>query len=147
MTLREVKFNTGKTMKVVHELKTESPWFNAVWREEKPFELRKRDRDFRVGDILKLREYDKDNGYSGRVVWADILSILDNVPGYGLVAGHCIIGIRPFLIQSAQNGSNVVGADRHIAERFNKLIQAINESGNQDLVIKACEILGVRDLP
>lgn len=42
----------------IHELKTWSPFFEAIANEEKTFEVRRNDRDFQVGDILLLREWD-----------------------------------------------------------------------------------------
>jgi hypothetical protein len=41
-----------------HKLKTWPGYFHAVKREEKPFEVRKADRDFKVGDYLCLVEFD-----------------------------------------------------------------------------------------
>lgn len=41
----------------VHELKTIPPHFGEVAAGAKTFEVRKADRDFKVGDYLSLREY------------------------------------------------------------------------------------------
>lgn len=41
----------------VHELKTEAPLLQLVWEGEKTAELRRDDRDYRVGDWLVLREW------------------------------------------------------------------------------------------
>ena len=41
-----------------HELKTIQPYFKAIWDCQKKFEIRLNDRDFKVGDIVHLREYD-----------------------------------------------------------------------------------------
>ena len=40
-----------------HHLKTVQPYFGDVKAGNKTFELRKNDRDFKVGDIVTLREY------------------------------------------------------------------------------------------
>lgn len=57
----------------VHQLKTWPSFFAAVWDGSKQFELRKKDRDYKVGDLLVLREYDPDtHAYSGRSVVAEI---------------------------------------------------------------------------
>lgn len=52
----------------MHELKTWPPYFEAVAKGEKTFEVRKNDRGFRRGDVLCLREWDpKTEKYTGRV--------------------------------------------------------------------------------
>ncbi len=43
--------------KLHHHLKTVNPFFEEVWNGNKTFELRKNDRDFRVGDEVTLIEY------------------------------------------------------------------------------------------
>lgn len=60
----------------IHRLKTDPEVFEEVASGRKPFELRRADRDYQVGDVLELHEYDRsrgdrsrqpDPGYSGRV--------------------------------------------------------------------------------
>lgn len=41
----------------IHELKIQPQYFKSVKNNDKPFELRKNDRDYKVGDILVLKEY------------------------------------------------------------------------------------------
>lgn len=51
---------------IVHELKTWPQYFAAVRSGKKRFEVRRNDRDFRVGDTLCLVEYDHETDvYSG----------------------------------------------------------------------------------
>lgn len=76
----------------IHELKISPKYFEDVKANKKNFELRKDDRDFKVGDFITLREYD--NGqYTGREIKnIPIGYILRNVPEYGLKEGYCILG-------------------------------------------------------
>lgn len=51
---------------MIHALKTEPQFFEAVIDGSKTFEVRKNDRDFRVGDYLALNELDDTReGYTG----------------------------------------------------------------------------------
>lgn len=42
----------------IHKLKIDSKYFDAVLKGFKTFEIRKNDRNFKVGDKLILQEYD-----------------------------------------------------------------------------------------
>ncbi|MBM7688432.1 RNA-binding protein [Enterococcus ureilyticus] len=46
---------------MVHELKIDREYFIAVLEDLKKFEIRFNDRDFKVGDIVILKEIDKVN--------------------------------------------------------------------------------------
>jgi len=77
-----------------HELKTINPFFESLWIREKTFELRKNDRDFQKGDILRLKEYyPETNTYGRREVKAKIGYILDGGQ-YGLEEGYCILSLK-----------------------------------------------------
>lgn len=65
-------------MRETHILKTQQPFFDALKKGHKKFEIRKNDRDFRVGDYLQLQEYDKEKGYSGEFLNFKISYILDD---------------------------------------------------------------------
>lgn len=64
----------------IHELKTVQPYFNQVVHHIKSFEVRKNDRDFKVGDYVLLREYEpKSNTYTDdNTVLVRITYILDS---------------------------------------------------------------------
>ena len=65
----------------------------AVLSGIKPFEIRKNDRDFQTGDLLKLREYDPEEGkYTGSNCLVEVKYILHG-PGFGLEKDYCIMGI------------------------------------------------------
>ena len=77
----------------IHELKISPEYYEAVRRNNKRFELRKDDRDFKVGDMIRLFEY-KDGEYTGRMTAIyKIKYILRNCPEYGLAEGYCILGL------------------------------------------------------
>lgn len=64
---------------MTHYIKTVQPFFNDVAVGVKRFEVRKNDRDFKVGDILVLQEYDPEaDTYIGGIVNAIITYILDD---------------------------------------------------------------------
>ena len=67
----------------------------------KTFELRKDDSDYNVGDILILKEWDKE--YTGNEIVREITFILRDARQYGLCEGFCILGIQPL-------GWNVTGS-------------------------------------
>ncbi len=45
-------------METTHEVKILTQFYNRVFTEQKTFEIRKNDRDYQVGDILLMREFD-----------------------------------------------------------------------------------------
>lgn len=64
---------------MIHALKTEPTFFDAVINNKKTFEARLNDRDFRVGDYLALNELgDAREGYTGRSVLLRITYILED---------------------------------------------------------------------
>ena len=64
---------------MTHELKILPEYYSAVKEQRKTFEVRKKDRDFKVGDSVILREYDiYTDRYTGRRWYGDITYILDN---------------------------------------------------------------------
>lgn len=79
-----------------HRIKTLQPYFNDVKIGIKEFELRKNDRDYKVGDTLILEEYDDTDfttGYTGEVIRKTVIYILKDCPQYGLQDGYCILGL------------------------------------------------------
>lgn len=69
----------------LHKLKVHPQFYQKIEERLKNFEIRYNDRDFRVGDLLKLEEYDPDTQcYSGRSVLVNINYITDfeQKPGY-----------------------------------------------------------------
>ena len=75
-----------------HILKCLPLYFNEVKEHRKRFELRKDDRDYKVGDKIILKEWDGEE-YTGREIpKIKIQYILRDCPEYGLKEGYCILG-------------------------------------------------------
>jgi len=82
---------------MIHELKTWNEYFQLIESGQKPFELRKNDRDFKSGHRLLLREYDRETSkYTGRILNRKITYVLkgDKAETFGLKEGYCIMGIE-----------------------------------------------------
>ncbi len=88
----------GEVMKT-HELKTLPEYFKAVNLGVKMFEVRKNDRDFKVGDVLILREWlptehcESTGQYSGRKIERTIGCFIDGVQ-FGIKKGYCVLGFQ-----------------------------------------------------
>jgi hypothetical protein len=76
-----------------HELKTLPEYFLDICSRSKNFELRKNDRNYKVGDHLILKEFDGEK-LTGNQVKRTITYILDDVEQYGLMNGFCIMGLE-----------------------------------------------------
>lgn len=63
-------------MRNKHNLKILPKYFEAVINDEKTFEIRKNDRNFIVGDIAVLKEFEN-GSYTGRFVEAEITYLTD----------------------------------------------------------------------
>lgn len=75
-----------------HELKIYPKYFEDVISGKKKFEIRKNDRKYRVGDILKLKEWDNIK-YSDREVRAEVIYLIDDKFA-GIQPGYVVMGIE-----------------------------------------------------
>jgi len=79
---------------MIHELKTWTEYFEEVFMSHKTFEVRENDRDFKVGDMLNLKEYDyKTSTYTGRQLTRTVTYILYGGQ-FGIEEGHCVMSIQ-----------------------------------------------------
>ena len=78
---------------MIHELKILPEYFEAVCKGSKTFEVRRDDRGFEVGDIIKLKEWTKGK-YTGREITVKVTYILRD-SDY-CKDGYCILGTRLF---------------------------------------------------
>jgi hypothetical protein len=63
----------------IHELKLSSIYFEDIAYHNKTFEYRTNDRDFKVGDILHLREINNKIEYTNREILCKVTYILKGV--------------------------------------------------------------------
>ena len=72
------------------ELKILPDYFWEVINNRKTFEIRKNDKNFKINELIKLREYENENDkYTGGYAIVKILYILDG-GSYGLDKEHCV---------------------------------------------------------
>jgi hypothetical protein len=79
-----------------HTLKCWSEYFIEIFEGRKTFELRKDDRNYKVGDTLILEEGDiqhDDFVRTGRTVKATITYIIKDAVVFGLQKGYCILSL------------------------------------------------------
>lgn len=79
--------------RTVHELKTLAPYWDAVERGDKTFEVRRDDRGFQRGDILKLKRIDPKKDLSNHDLFLDIAPTITKRISYVLTGGQ--LGIEP----------------------------------------------------
>ena len=104
---------------MIHELKCEKQYFEAVASGKKTFEVRHNDRPFMVGDYLALNEVIvtaesyADNmpakqctEYTGRCCLVEVVYILDDKAGRFLQDGYVCMAIRPCGIKSLSDSIN-----------------------------------------
>ena len=77
-----------------HELKTIQPYFEDVANGIKTFEIRKNDRNFKIGEELELQEFVEPETYTGRNIRADITYIVDD-PRF-CKEGFVVLGIEVY---------------------------------------------------
>lgn len=93
---------------MIHELKTDPKYFEAIRKGEKTFEVRENDRCFVVGDYLALNEFDRSDGvYTGRSMILKVTFMLDDKKY--CIKDYAILGIKPCVILNADwQGGNIV---------------------------------------
>lgn len=82
---------------MTHELKIKPQYYEDLKIGLKTFEIRKNDRDFKLGDILILNEYSLDDSgagtYSGRALTVRVTYLLND--SEYCKEGYVILGIIP----------------------------------------------------
>jgi len=77
-----------------HELKIRPKFFEAVVSGRKTFEIRKNDRNFKVGDCIVLKEYRKEKGYTGKRAMFNITYVMTD--NEFVKRGFAVLGIKPY---------------------------------------------------
>lgn len=84
-----------------HDVKCHPGPFQDVWDGKKPYEIRKDDRDYCVGDALILSEWDpsphpvlsdREAGYTGRVI-STVITYKTTGGRYGLPVDLCVLAL------------------------------------------------------
>jgi hypothetical protein len=83
-----------------HDLKCAMEFFDVVNDGRKPFEIRKGDRPFKVGDTLLLREVDLVLAYTGRETRKRITYCLR---GWGMESGYVALGLAPLHVETPRD--------------------------------------------
>lgn len=107
----------------LHELKIKHEYLVDVATGKKTFELRKNDRDYQVGDLIRFIELEEEEEKLGALEELEksikqlsinlkykispndlyrIQYILKDVPQYGLDKDYCILGIKKLVFKEEQ---------------------------------------------
>ena len=88
-------------MSKVHDLKIRPEFFSSLEDGVKLFEIRKNDRGFQVGDVLRLREWEPDGDagdYTGNIAIADVIYMTS----FGCAESYVCMQLgRPFIWSEA----------------------------------------------
>lgn len=80
----------------VHELRTWPSFFQAILDRRKTFEIRRNDRDFAVGDMLVLQEWNPtEDFYTMRSLRAEITYVMYG-GRFGIDPEFCVLGFTSF---------------------------------------------------
>ena len=87
---------SNPTQRQSHELKTWPSCFAAANAGNKPFDVRENDRNFQVGDLLVLREFDPETEqYTGQTVTRWVSYVLQG-GAFGIRPEWCVLGFSDF---------------------------------------------------
>ena len=84
----------------LHELKIKHEYLVDIVVGRKTFELRKNDRDYQVGDLIRFIDIRQQKNTGDCDIYIDddalygITYVLKDVPQYGLGKDYCILGIK-----------------------------------------------------
>lgn len=86
----------------IHELKILPEYFKVVLSGKKKFEIRKNDRDYRIGDLVILKEYDPIHlEYTGQQFKGKITYLTN----YAQSGNYVVFGIIPIITKEQFDGA------------------------------------------
>lgn len=92
MELKKVKIKKNHSIKVLPE------YFKEIIKGKKSFEIRNNDRDYKVGDLIVLKEFDGTT-YTGREVMAEITYITD----FAQQEGYVVFSFKKFSVTNRKD--------------------------------------------
>lgn len=121
---------------MIHEIKTEPIYFEAVISGKKTFEVRKDDRNYQENDVLILKEYDN-NSYTGRE-YAVLVTYVQR--DEYCKDGYCIMSIERDNYRNTLRVIKELGYNTAVFEdeRFYKILFYKNTSEEQIIYIALC---------
>ena len=78
----------------IHELKIRKEYFDAIARDDKKFEYRKGDREYKVGDLLGLNEINENGDYTERAMLVEVTYIFRGEEEIPIEDNYIIMGIE-----------------------------------------------------
>lgn len=80
-------------MKTKHKLKCAPEYFARLQSGQKTFEIRKNDRDYQVGDILVISEYDPSKGWPDHGSYETLRAEIVYMTSFEQKEGYVVLGI------------------------------------------------------
>ncbi|KKM13960.1 hypothetical protein LCGC14_1710920 [marine sediment metagenome] len=82
---------------MIHKLKTWPEYYNAILTGEKNFEVRQYDRDYNIGDVLHLIEYDpQSEKETGQEMKVEVTYIMTDDNPFIMIDGFVIMSISTY---------------------------------------------------
>ena len=106
---------------MIHQLKQAGIYFEDVISGKKPFEVRKNDRNFKVGDYLGLNELDPNGVETGRSALFRVSYVLES-PEY-CKEGYVVLGIQPCFVSTTLKPQILTEKEPSITDAFGGLIK------------------------
>lgn len=106
-TMENNKDEESKPIQRCHVIKVWPPYFQQTVDGDKTWELRVNDRDYKIGDVLMMKEWIPEIGeYTGRIINATITYMVESNKDekfFALPPGMCIMTIK---INSVEGGKD-----------------------------------------